>query len=162
MEAPAETVMAQAATRLGTVEGTVRCLVDLDHRSHIGQVESALEVLGRRLVVEIRAGQVAEAPEAGVWMLHPPEAGGLFASSVRVILMHLDGWSGCEIGCMALVFVGVFGGHYAGDDSAEDGTAEKHHRCRCCLPHFGDAGLIPAVKHIDVLLTQLPNDIIDL
>ena len=54
------------AKRLGTVEGTVRRLVDLDHRSHIGQVESALEVLGRRLVVEIHAAQVAEAPEAGV------------------------------------------------------------------------------------------------
>lgn len=54
------------AKRLGTVEGAVRRLVDLDHRSHIGQVESALEVLGRRLVVEIHAAQVAEAPEAGV------------------------------------------------------------------------------------------------
>ena len=43
------------AKRLGTVEGAVRRLVDLDHRSHIGQVESALEVLGRRLVVEVRA-----------------------------------------------------------------------------------------------------------
>ena len=43
------------AKRPGTVEGAVRRLVDLDHRSHIGQVESALEVLGRRLVVEVRA-----------------------------------------------------------------------------------------------------------
>lgn len=43
------------AKRLGTIEGTVRRLVDLDHRSHIVQVESALEVLGRRLVVEVRA-----------------------------------------------------------------------------------------------------------
>lgn len=76
--------------RLGTVEGTVRRLVDLDHRSHIGQMESTLEVFGRRLVVAVRAAQVAEASEADVWMLHPPEAGGLFASSVRVILMHLD------------------------------------------------------------------------
>ena len=43
------------AKRLGTVDGAVRRLVDLDHRSHIGQVESALEALGRRLVVEVRA-----------------------------------------------------------------------------------------------------------
>ena len=43
------------AKRLGTVEGTVRRLLDLDHRSHIGQVEAALSALGQRLVVEARA-----------------------------------------------------------------------------------------------------------
>src|SRR5437762_3264889 len=37
--------------RLGISEGAVRRLVDLDHRSHIGQVETALTELGRRLVV---------------------------------------------------------------------------------------------------------------
>ena len=46
---------AAMAKRLGTVEGTVRCLLDLDHRSHIGQVEAALHVLGQRLVVATRA-----------------------------------------------------------------------------------------------------------
>ena len=40
--------------RLGVSEGAVRRLVDLDHRSHIGQVEAALAVLGKRLVVEVR------------------------------------------------------------------------------------------------------------
>lgn len=43
------------ARKLGTVEGTVRRLLDLDHRSHIGQVEAALHVLGQRLVVATRA-----------------------------------------------------------------------------------------------------------
>lgn len=41
--------------RLGISEGAVRRLLDLDHRSHIGQVEAALAVLGRRLVVDIYA-----------------------------------------------------------------------------------------------------------
>ncbi len=41
--------------RLGVSEGAVRRLFDLDHRSHIGQVEAALAVLGRRLVVEVHA-----------------------------------------------------------------------------------------------------------
>ncbi len=40
--------------RLGISEGAVRRLLDLDHRSHIGQVEAALAVLGKRLVVEVR------------------------------------------------------------------------------------------------------------
>ena len=46
---------AALARRLGTMEGTVRRLIDLDHRSHIGQVETALAVLGQRLVVATRA-----------------------------------------------------------------------------------------------------------
>ena len=41
------------ARRLGTAEGTIRRL--LDHRSHIGHVETALRALGQRLVVEARA-----------------------------------------------------------------------------------------------------------
>ena len=45
---------AALARRLGTMEGTVRRLIDLDHRSHIGQVETALEALGQRLVVATR------------------------------------------------------------------------------------------------------------
>ena len=43
------------AERLGVTEGAVRKLVSLDHRSHIGQVETALRLLGRQLVVEDRA-----------------------------------------------------------------------------------------------------------
>ena len=43
------------AEQLGTVEGTVRRLLDPDHRSHIGQVEAALRVLGQRLVITIQA-----------------------------------------------------------------------------------------------------------
>ena len=42
------------ARRLGLTEGAVRRLLDLDHRSHIGQVEAALSVLGKRLVLEVR------------------------------------------------------------------------------------------------------------
>lgn len=41
--------------RLGISESAVRKLVDPDHRSHIGQVENALKVLGRTLVVEDKA-----------------------------------------------------------------------------------------------------------
>lgn len=41
--------------RLGMSEGAVRRLVDLDHRSHIGQVEAALAALGHRLVVDVNA-----------------------------------------------------------------------------------------------------------
>ncbi len=40
--------------RIGVSEGAVRRLLDLDHRSHIGQVETALAALGKRLVVEVR------------------------------------------------------------------------------------------------------------
>ena len=43
------------AKRLELSEGAVRRLVDLDHRSHIEQVATALEELGKRLVVEVRA-----------------------------------------------------------------------------------------------------------
>ena len=45
------------AERLGTVEGAVRRLLHLDHRSHIGQVEAALRVLGQRLVITTQAAQ---------------------------------------------------------------------------------------------------------
>ena len=45
----------ELAERLGTVATTVRRLLDLDHRSHIDQVETALEVLGKRLVLEVYA-----------------------------------------------------------------------------------------------------------
>ena len=40
--------------RLGISDTAARRLPDLDHRSHIAQVESALAVLGKRLVVDVR------------------------------------------------------------------------------------------------------------
>jgi antitoxin HicB len=43
------------AERLGVTETVIRRLVDLHHRSHIGQVEKALKVLGRRLEVRVKA-----------------------------------------------------------------------------------------------------------
>ena len=43
------------ARRLGLSEGAVRKLLDPDHRSHIGQVEKALKVLGQSLVIADRA-----------------------------------------------------------------------------------------------------------
>ncbi len=46
---------AALARQLGTMEGAVRRLIDLDHRSHIGQVETALQALGQRLVVATQA-----------------------------------------------------------------------------------------------------------
>ena len=39
---------------LGVTENVVRRLLDLDHRSHIGRIEAALAVFGKRLVVEVR------------------------------------------------------------------------------------------------------------
>ncbi len=39
--------------RLGLSEGAVRRLLDLDHRSHIGQIDTALATLGKRLVVQV-------------------------------------------------------------------------------------------------------------
>ena len=42
------------ARELGTVEGTVRRLIDLRHRSHVDQVEVALALMGKRLVVTVR------------------------------------------------------------------------------------------------------------
>ena len=41
------------AERLNTVEGTVRRLVDLGHRSHVDQVEAALQLLGKRFIVDL-------------------------------------------------------------------------------------------------------------
>ena len=39
--------------RLKITEAAVRRLLDLDHRSHIGQIEQALAALGKRLLVEV-------------------------------------------------------------------------------------------------------------
>jgi antitoxin HicB len=40
--------------RMGLSEAAIRRLLDLDHRSHIGQVDAALAALGKRLLVEVR------------------------------------------------------------------------------------------------------------
>ena len=43
------------ARRLGLQENAVRRLLDLDHRSHIDQLDRALAALGRRLEVRVLA-----------------------------------------------------------------------------------------------------------
>jgi antitoxin HicB len=43
----------ELARRLGLQENAVRRLLDLDHRSHIDQVDRALGALGRRLEVRV-------------------------------------------------------------------------------------------------------------
>lgn len=45
----------ELARRLGIAENAVRRLIDPDHRSHIGQVEKALDALHVQLVVEALA-----------------------------------------------------------------------------------------------------------
>lgn len=50
----AKMTRAALGERLGIRESIVRKILDLDHRSHIGQVEAALAVLGKRLVVAVR------------------------------------------------------------------------------------------------------------
>ena len=42
------------ARELGTVEGTVRRMIDLRHRSHVDHVEAALATLGQRLLVTVQ------------------------------------------------------------------------------------------------------------
>ena len=42
------------AARLGMAEPTARRLLNLDHRSHIDQVEAALRCLGKRLEITVR------------------------------------------------------------------------------------------------------------
>ncbi|WP_366654460.1 type II toxin-antitoxin system HicB family antitoxin [Fodinicurvata sp. EGI_FJ10296] len=44
----------ELARRLGVSETVVRRLLDLDHRSHIGQLDQALSALGRRMVVTVQ------------------------------------------------------------------------------------------------------------
>jgi antitoxin HicB len=43
------------ARRLGLQENAVRRLIDLDHRSHIDQIDRALAALGKRLEVRVLA-----------------------------------------------------------------------------------------------------------
>lgn len=45
---------AELATRLNIPELAVHRLLDLDHRSHIDQIEAALKCLGKRLEIEAR------------------------------------------------------------------------------------------------------------
>ena len=40
--------------RLDLSESAIRRLLDLEHRSHIGQVDAALSALGKRLIVEVQ------------------------------------------------------------------------------------------------------------
>jgi antitoxin HicB len=49
------TTNAELGRQLGLGEGAVRRLLDLDHRSHIGQLEAGLQILGHRLVVDVMA-----------------------------------------------------------------------------------------------------------
>lgn len=44
----------ELARRLGQSENAARRLLHLDHRSHIGQVEEALAVLGKQLALDVR------------------------------------------------------------------------------------------------------------
>jgi len=46
---------AEFARRLGVTENAVRRLIDPDHRSHIGKLEAALDILHVRLCVEALA-----------------------------------------------------------------------------------------------------------
>ena len=45
---------ADLADRLGKSESEVRRLLDLDHRSDIGEIEAALAALGKRLEITVR------------------------------------------------------------------------------------------------------------
>jgi len=45
----------ELGSRLGISEGAVRRLLDLDHRSHVSQIEAALQVFGQCLVVSVQA-----------------------------------------------------------------------------------------------------------
>jgi hypothetical protein len=50
---PRTALIADRRRCVGNSEGAVRRLLDLDHRSHIGQVEAALAALDKRLSVEV-------------------------------------------------------------------------------------------------------------
>jgi cell division inhibitor SulA len=52
---PACRISRELARRLGLQENGVRRLLDLDHRSHIDQVDRALAALGKRLEVRVLA-----------------------------------------------------------------------------------------------------------
>jgi hypothetical protein len=48
------------ARRPGLQENAIRCLLDLDHRSHIDQLARALAALGTRLEVRCWLGMIVE------------------------------------------------------------------------------------------------------
>jgi len=50
----AQITRVELGKRLGVSEGAVRRLLDLDHKSHIGQVDAGLILLGKELVVEVQ------------------------------------------------------------------------------------------------------------
>ena len=47
----------ELARRLGVSEAAVRKLTNPDHRSHMSQVQKALRAVGRKLTVEVTAGE---------------------------------------------------------------------------------------------------------
>jgi antitoxin HicB len=50
----AQITRVELGKRLGVSEGAIRRLLDLDHKSHIEQVDAALYILGKRLLVEVQ------------------------------------------------------------------------------------------------------------
>ncbi len=61
------------AEKLGLSEGAIRRLINLDHRSHIGQVDKALRILGGRLTVT--CGLIKPSPKLSIhesWQREPP------------------------------------------------------------------------------------------
>ena len=54
----------ELARRLGANEAAIRRLLDLGHRSHIGEVEKALSVFGKRLTVGVSSEKSANARTA--------------------------------------------------------------------------------------------------
>ena len=47
--------LTEGATEADALTQARDCLIDLDHRSHIGQIETALHALGKRLMVATQA-----------------------------------------------------------------------------------------------------------
>jgi ribosome-binding protein aMBF1 (putative translation factor) len=55
----------ELARRLGVTEGVVRRLLNFRHRWHIGQLETALAALGKRLVVDVQDAAGPKRHEGG-------------------------------------------------------------------------------------------------
>ena len=50
----------ELARKLGVSEAAVRKLTNPDHRSHMSQVQKALQAVGRKLTVEVTVGEVGK------------------------------------------------------------------------------------------------------